>query len=91
MRQQRLLDDERVAAPWPLLREAARYVGYLETRRRGTVGGSLAFARPWAELTAAAVALDAAIDVRSTRGERTIAARARSSAAPTRPRSSRTS
>ena len=37
-----------------------------ETRRRGTVGGSLAFAAPWAELTAAAVALDAAIDVRST-------------------------
>ena len=75
MRQQRLLDDDARRARWPLLREAARYVGYLETRRRGTVGGSLAFAAPWAELTAAAVALDAAIDVRSARGERTIAAR----------------
>ena len=53
---------------WPLLREATRFVGYLETRRRGTVCGSLAFAAPWAELTAAAVALDAAIDVRSARG-----------------------
>jgi aerobic carbon-monoxide dehydrogenase medium subunit len=74
VRQQRLLDDDTVA-DWPLLREAARYVGYLETRRRGTVCGSLAFAAPWAELTAAAVALDAAIDVRSARGERTIAAR----------------
>jgi CO/xanthine dehydrogenase FAD-binding subunit len=74
VRQQRLLDDGAVE-PWPLLREAARYVGYLETRRRGTVCGSLAFAAPWAELTAAAVALDAAIDVRSARGERTIAAR----------------
>jgi aerobic carbon-monoxide dehydrogenase medium subunit len=74
VRQQRLLDDDTVAG-WPLLREAAHYVGYLETRRRGTVCGSLAFAAPWAELTAAAVALDAAIDVRSTRGERTIAAR----------------
>jgi carbon-monoxide dehydrogenase medium subunit len=75
VRQQRLLDDELVAASWPLLREAVSFVGYKETRRRGTVGGSLAFAAPWAELTAAAVALDAAIDVRSARGERTIQAR----------------
>jgi CO/xanthine dehydrogenase FAD-binding subunit len=74
VRQQRLLEDAAVEG-WPLLREAARYVGYLETRRRGTVCGSLAFAAPWAELMAAAVALDAAIDVRSARGERTIAAR----------------
>jgi aerobic carbon-monoxide dehydrogenase medium subunit len=74
VRQQRLLDDGAVEG-WPLLREAAQYIGYLETRRRGTVCGSLAFAAPWAELTAAAVALDAAIDVRSARGERTIAAR----------------
>jgi carbon-monoxide dehydrogenase medium subunit len=76
VRQQRLLEDELVAARWPLLREAARFIGYRETRRRGTVGGSLAFAAPWAELTAAAVALDAAIDVRSLNGERTIPARA---------------
>ena len=75
VRQQRLLEDELVAARWPLLREATRYVGYKETRRRGTVGGSLAFAAPWAELTAAAVALDAAIDVRSATGERMIPAR----------------
>ena len=75
VRQQRLLEDELVAARWPLLREATRYVGYKETRRRGTVGGSLAFAAPWAELSAAAVALDAAIDVRSGRAERTIPAR----------------
>ena len=74
VRQQRLLDDPAIDG-WPLLREAAQHIGYLETRRRGTVCGSLAFAAPWAELTAAAVALDAAIDVRSARGERTIAAR----------------
>jgi aerobic carbon-monoxide dehydrogenase medium subunit len=75
VRQQRLLEDGLVARSWPLLAEAARFVGYKETRRRGTVGGSLAFAAPWAELTAAAVALDAAIDVRSLRGERSIPAR----------------
>jgi CO/xanthine dehydrogenase FAD-binding subunit len=75
VRQQRLLEDELVAEGWPLLREAARFVGYKETRRRGTVGGSIAFAAPWAELTAAAVALDAQIDVRSLNTERTIPAR----------------
>jgi carbon-monoxide dehydrogenase medium subunit len=75
VRQQRLLEDELVASGWPLLREAARFVGYKETRRRGTVGGSIAFAAPWAELTAAAVALDAQIDVRSLSAERTIPAR----------------
>jgi CO/xanthine dehydrogenase FAD-binding subunit len=75
VRQQRLVEAEVVRERWPLLAEAAQYVGYRETRRRGTVGGSLAFAAPWAELTAAAVALDAAIDVRSAGGERTIPAR----------------
>jgi carbon-monoxide dehydrogenase medium subunit len=75
IRQQRLLEDGLVAERWPLLREAAQFIGYKETRRRGTVGGSLAFAAPWAELTAAAVVLDAAIDVRSLSGERTIPAR----------------
>jgi carbon-monoxide dehydrogenase medium subunit len=75
VRQQRLLEDELVAGSWPLLREAATFVGYKETRRRGTLGGSLAFAAPWGELTAAAVALDAAIDVRSASAERTIPAR----------------
>jgi CO/xanthine dehydrogenase FAD-binding subunit len=75
VRQQRLLEDDLVAEGWPLLPEAARFVGYKETRRRGTVGGSLAYAAPWAELTAAAVALDAQIDVRSPNGERTIPAR----------------
>jgi aerobic carbon-monoxide dehydrogenase medium subunit len=75
VRQQTLLEHELVAAACPLLREAARFVGYQETRRRGTVAGSLAFAAPWGELTAAAVALDASIEIRSVRGERSIAAR----------------
>jgi aerobic carbon-monoxide dehydrogenase medium subunit len=75
VRQQTLLEDPLVAECAPLLRDAARFVGYQETRRRGTLGGSLAFAAPWAELTAAVVALDASVDVRSARGDRTIAAR----------------
>jgi aerobic carbon-monoxide dehydrogenase medium subunit len=75
VRQQRLLEDEQIARHQPLLREAARHVGYVETRRRGTVGGSIAFGAPWAELSAAAVALDATIEVRSTGGDREIPAR----------------
>ena len=74
-RQQALVDDERAVRLQPLLRAAGRHAGYLATRHRGTVGGSLAYAAPWAELTAACVALDARVQVRSTRGERTIAAR----------------
>ena len=62
-------------ARWPLIREALQFVGYRATRHRGTVGGSLAFAAAWAELTAVAVALDATIEARSQRGARSIAAR----------------
>lgn len=75
VRQQALLEEELIADACPLLPAAARFVGYRETRRRGTLAGSLAFAAPWAELTAAAVVLDATIEVRSAHGERTISAR----------------
>ena len=75
VRQQTLLDDPLVARSWPLIREALQYVGYRATRHRGTVGGSLAFAAAWAELTAVTVALDATIEARSQRGGRSIAAR----------------
>lgn len=74
-RQQTLVDDHACARSHPLLRAAGCHAGYLATRHRGTVGGSLAYAAPWAELTAAVVALDARIHVRSTRGERVVAAR----------------
>jgi CO/xanthine dehydrogenase FAD-binding subunit len=75
VRQQTLLEDALAARSWPLIGEALQYAGYRETRHRGTVGGSLAFAAAWAELTAVTVALDAAIEVRSRGGGRTIAAR----------------
>jgi aerobic carbon-monoxide dehydrogenase medium subunit len=74
-RQQALVDHETAARSHPLLRAAAGHAGYLATRHRGTVGGSLAFAAPWAELTAAAVALDARIHLRSASGERIVEAR----------------
>ena len=51
-----------------------RHVGHHQTRNRGTVGGSIALGEPAAELPAAAVALGATIEVRSTRGTRRIPA-----------------
>ena len=74
-RQQALLDSPVAGKAQPLLHAAGRFAGYLATRHRGTVGGSLAYAAPWAELTAAVVALDAQLEIRSARGERAVAAR----------------
>jgi CO/xanthine dehydrogenase FAD-binding subunit len=74
-RQQALLVAPAARKAQPLLHAAGRFAGYLATRHRGTVGGSLAYAAPWAELTAAVVALDAQLEIRSARGNRTLAAR----------------
>lgn len=52
----------------PLLTEALRFVGHLPTRTRGTVGGSLAFADPLAELPTAALALQAELVIASGNG-----------------------
>lgn len=58
----------------PLLAEAAPLIAHPAIRNRGTIGGSLAFADPAAELPACCVALDARIIARSAAGERAIAA-----------------
>jgi carbon-monoxide dehydrogenase medium subunit/6-hydroxypseudooxynicotine dehydrogenase subunit alpha len=55
-----------------LLAVAAGHIGHLPIRTRGTLGGSLAHADPAAELSVAALALDARIVARSSRGEREI-------------------
>ena len=57
-----------------LLALAARQIGHLPIRTRGTLGGSLAHADPAAELPAAACALDARVVVRSRDGERELGA-----------------
>ncbi len=75
VRQQTLVEDEAVAAVHPLIRRAGSHAGFPTTRHRGTVGGSIAFAAPWAELSATTVLLDAAITARSVAGEREIPAR----------------
>lgn len=74
-RQERLLDDPRVFRCAPLLAEAARWIGHVQTRSRSTVGGSLAHADPAAELPLVMVVLDARLTVRSAREAREVSAR----------------
>lgn len=63
-----------VAGKLPLLHQAIKLVGHLPTRSRGTIGGSIANADPAAELPMVLQALEGAVVVRGTKGERTIAA-----------------
>jgi len=59
----------------PLLAKATTFVGHVQIRNRGTLGGSIAHADPAAEYPAVALALDARLEVVSTQGHRTIEAR----------------
>jgi CO/xanthine dehydrogenase FAD-binding subunit len=59
---------------WPLLYEAAPYIGHRTIRNRGTICGSLAHADPAAELLAVATALGARLRIRGPEGERTAGA-----------------
>lgn len=63
-----------VADNVPLLAAALPFIGHEAIRSRGTIGGSLAHADPAGELPAVARALDAAFVVRSSSGERVVAA-----------------
>jgi carbon-monoxide dehydrogenase medium subunit len=64
----------RVAADVPLLARASPFVGHVQIRNRGTVGGSIAHADPAAEYPAVALALGATMETLSPRGRRTIPA-----------------
>ena len=58
-----------------LLVRAAGEVGHLAIRNRGTIGGSIVHADPAAEWPLVAVALDAELLLRTTSGQRSVAAR----------------
>lgn len=55
----------------PLLPEAATFLGDVQVRNKGTIGGSLAHADPGADWPAAVIALDAEIVAAGPKGERT--------------------
>ena len=75
VRQSRIERHAALAAKLPLLRKALRWVGHLQTRNRGTVGGSIVHADPSAELPLVACLLDATLVLRSAAGEAEIPAR----------------
>jgi len=60
----------------PIVAEAAATIGDTQVRNRGTLGGSLAHADPSADMPAVMVALDAEIDLRSAKGQRSVKATA---------------
>jgi len=57
VRQKTVEHSTELQAALPLLRKALRWVGHEQTRNRGTVGGSLAYADPSAELPLACLVL----------------------------------
>lgn len=58
----------------PLLTKAAPHIAHVAIRNRGTIGGSLAYSDPSAELPACAIALDATLMLASVAGEREVKA-----------------
>lgn len=66
--------DADVLAAAPLLSKVTPLIGHVQIRNRGTIGGSIAHADPAAEYPATAVALDASIEMQSSRGIRTVPA-----------------
>jgi len=63
-----------IAERLPLLAAAVPHIAHVAIRNRGTLGGSLSFADPAAELPACCLALGASFVLSSARGERRVAA-----------------
>ncbi len=73
-RQKDLQTDLFIVSSAPLIAAAIPFVGHVQTRNLGTIGGSLAHADPGAELPLVMSALNATIIAQSKRGMRVIAA-----------------
>jgi carbon-monoxide dehydrogenase medium subunit len=63
-----------IARHAPLIALAMPHIAHPAIRNRGTIGGSLAYADPAAELPACLVALDGEIDIAGPDGKRTVKA-----------------
>jgi aerobic carbon-monoxide dehydrogenase medium subunit len=66
--------SETIAKHAPLIARALPHIGHVAIRNRGTLGGSIAFADPAAELPACLLALDGEVDATGPKGKRTIKA-----------------
>jgi CO/xanthine dehydrogenase FAD-binding subunit len=63
-----------VLAKYPIISDAARYIGDVQIRNRGTIGGSLVHADPAADLPVPVLVLDSTLRVLSKDGERVYSA-----------------
>jgi carbon-monoxide dehydrogenase medium subunit len=63
-----------IARHAPLIALAMPHIGHAAIRNRGTLGGSIAFADPAAELPACLLALDGEIEITGPTGKRTVTA-----------------
>jgi carbon-monoxide dehydrogenase medium subunit len=63
-----------IARHAPLIALAMPHIGHAAIRNRGTIGGSIAFADPAAELPACLLALAGEIDIAGAKGSRTVRA-----------------
>src|SRR5947199_3236743 len=66
--------SELVAKHAPLIAAALPHIGHAAIRNRGTIGGSIAFADPAAELPACLVALDGEVSLAGPEGRRSVTA-----------------
>jgi aerobic carbon-monoxide dehydrogenase medium subunit len=75
VRQRAAERSELVQRHCPLLPEALAHVAHPAIRTRGTLGGSIAYADPGGEIPTVAIALDATLVLRSSKGARLVPAR----------------
>ena len=74
VRHAQALQSDVIAKHAPLIAQAIPHIGHPAIRNRGTIGGSIAFADPAAELPACLLALDGEVVIEGPRGERTVKA-----------------
>ena len=63
-----------IARHAPLIAKALPHIGHLAIRNRGTIGGSIAFADPAAELPACLLALGGEVEIAGSKGKRSVKA-----------------
>ena len=71
-RQKDILSNQEIFDTAPIFREALNHVGHIQTRSRGTIGGSLCHLDPSAEIPALASLYDASLTVVNREGTREI-------------------
>ena len=71
-RQKDILGNQEIFDKAPIFKEALNHVGHIQTRSRGTIGGSLCHLDPSAEIPALASLYDASLTVVNREGSREI-------------------